>query len=551
MVLAPVTRPTQPLEELPERQVQGRVPVVRARLGADHGPAVDDGELDTLTAACLAGVRLVRHDDVDALGAGGQLLDFRELLLDVRPVLREHLGVPAGNHDLHVSLLRGSGAGRARPRVTVRWAAPGGSRAASPPPAAGPVDPVGVGSVHAVGSGPHANPAPVREPAAPADGSSCGRSRTGWQPRRAVRTGGRRERHGADDPGTGALERRAARRDGRAGGQHVVHDEDVPVRQSRHVPRRHPDVAGEVARARPGTRARPGRGPARGRARAPARRAPRPAQETVRDPRRERVHEVAAPASARRGRRRAGHDQQRPGTRRRRRARRPRPRGRPRTGASGRADRGPSRRRPRAGRGRCSRRASTPAAARGRPAGRAAGRGPRTATADRRGGARTTGTTPTSSSPQPAHSTGTSRPSSSRANVMGRSMRADGIRTASVTWGRPRAVGGSSAREGRVRRTRHAQDLRPGGADEPAQLAVGRRDVDDRARRRGRPGSRPRAAPSSARRPGPGARPRCRRTARRPRASTPPPRPPTTRRPATRRHGPGTRAAAGHPTRRA
>ena len=115
VVLAPVARPTQPLEELPEGEVEGRVPVVRARLGADHGPSVDDGELDALTAACLAGVRLVRHDDVDALGAGGQLLDFRELLLDVRPILREHLGVPAGNHDLHVSLLRGSGAGRARP----------------------------------------------------------------------------------------------------------------------------------------------------------------------------------------------------------------------------------------------------------------------------------------------------------------------------------------------------------------------------------------------------------------------------------------------------
>ena len=412
--------------------------------------------------------------------------------------------------------------------------------------------------MRAVGSGPHANPATRPRTTRPADGSPCA---SGVDRRRAGGSRGARRGPGVEASVTapttaraGPLERGAARRDGRARGQDVVDEQDVPPRQRADVPRRHPHVAGEVARARPGRRGRPGRARATRTStrRASARRHP-PRTSPSATPRGERVDEVAAPASTRRGRRRAGDDEQRPGTETG--AQRP-PAASASAAANGRVEVEPAAVLPGDDRApdvaRCSPRASTPAAARARPSGRAAAHGPRTATADPRGARAHDGHHATSSRTaaraldreergRAAHA----RTSCARACAARRSRRPSA--RVDGRW----AVDGSSAGERRVRRARHAQDLRPGRADEPAQLAVGRRDVDDRARRRGRPGSPPRAAPWSARRPGPGAPPGCRRTARRPRASTPRPRPPTSRRPATRPHGPATRAAAGRPTRRA
>ena len=313
---------------------------------------------------------------------------------------------------------------------------PGGSRAASPPPAAGPVDPWGSGPCAPSAQDPTLTPRPVRRTTRRAAGSPCGRpSWTGWQPRRAVRTGGRRERHGADDP----AHRRARARSGTRRRSRRWSARRPRRRTSRSasradVPRRHPDVAGEVARALPGTEADLVVARACGRARAPPRRA-RPARTRP-------SATPAASASTRlppRRRRAAAVDGQ----------------GTTSSGPAPTSERSPpaARLRGRAANGRV--RSSRPRSFQATTARRTwpvqsasvhTGSGPRPSSRSSRG-ARSShrhsaaarrrahdGHHATSSSPQPAHSTGTSRPSSSRSERHGRSMRADGAAASVAVW---------------------------------------------------------------------------------------------------------------------
>ena len=198
-----------------------------------------------------------------------------------------------------------------------------------------PGRPVRVGSVRAVGSGPHANPAGPPPNHRPAARITRGRSRRrqpcgrcGRQPRHTLRTRGRRERHRADEPGTGALERGAARGDrsrrwsarrrrrGRAAAPAAVTaDRPAPARDLRGCARA-AARRGRPGRARADRTSTGARRAADPRARARPRPRPRARRRGCRP-----VVDAPRPSTDRRRRAAARHPDRRPVPRPRRRAR--------------------------------------------------------------------------------------------------------------------------------------------------------------------------------------------------------------------------------------
>ena len=105
-----VTDPTaQAAFELAKGGVERGVTVIGRRLGPDHGPAGDDGELDPLTSVGLTRVVLLGDLHVDPDDLGLQLLDLGEFgghvaaepIVDVRvtPFHDDvHLGTPSSRY---------------------------------------------------------------------------------------------------------------------------------------------------------------------------------------------------------------------------------------------------------------------------------------------------------------------------------------------------------------------------------------------------------------------------------------------------------------------
>ncbi len=94
--LAAVAGAPQPFEELGGGEVERRVGIVGAGLGAHDRSLVAHGDLHPFAIARLPTVVLVGNLDVDALGAGRELADLRlQLVLDVPPEPLLDVGVPS------------------------------------------------------------------------------------------------------------------------------------------------------------------------------------------------------------------------------------------------------------------------------------------------------------------------------------------------------------------------------------------------------------------------------------------------------------------------
>ncbi len=81
------------LIELAGGDVDGRVAISGLSLSADDRALTVNGQLDALGGVGLAGVTFVSQLHVDALSAGVELSDLRNLLLHVFPEIRVNLGI--------------------------------------------------------------------------------------------------------------------------------------------------------------------------------------------------------------------------------------------------------------------------------------------------------------------------------------------------------------------------------------------------------------------------------------------------------------------------
>ena len=78
-----VLGPPQPFHQLVQRHVERCVLVVKTCLGPHDGALHVTGDLDAFAGLGLTLVRLVAHDDVDALYAWRELRDLGQLLVEV------------------------------------------------------------------------------------------------------------------------------------------------------------------------------------------------------------------------------------------------------------------------------------------------------------------------------------------------------------------------------------------------------------------------------------------------------------------------------------
>ena len=102
VVLHAITQAAQALVELAGGDVDGRVAISGLSLSADDRALTVNGQLDALGSVGLAGVTFVSQLHIDALSAGVELSDLRNLLLHVFPEIRVNLGITCDDGDVHV-----------------------------------------------------------------------------------------------------------------------------------------------------------------------------------------------------------------------------------------------------------------------------------------------------------------------------------------------------------------------------------------------------------------------------------------------------------------
>src|SRR5699024_3329540 len=124
--VALVVGPAEALEELVDREVDGRLPVVVLGLGPHHRSLRPEGDLDSFAGLGLTRVVLVTHHDLDALDARFELGHLRELLVEVVPQSIRDVDVASGDGNFHGVLLGH------RVRRSYAWRGPLGARTTTP-----------------------------------------------------------------------------------------------------------------------------------------------------------------------------------------------------------------------------------------------------------------------------------------------------------------------------------------------------------------------------------------------------------------------------------